>query len=273
MLNRLKRGVRIVLGIYFVLVGIFLGDRATAAAKRPNAKGVSAQSFQLTTNEIESRLRCASTKVLIKQFPPNVSTLHKITMFEGTAFFIDEQGDMVTAAHIFTELPAIPPGDIETHFMIRTDGSSFEFKPPSTKSLLASAKTDLVLVKTNIHPPCYLYTKPSIGLKPEDIVFTVGYPASSTATFQDAKGKIHQKALFQRAAIKAREIHGLRDSGFIREMLRADFYSDHGMSGSAIVDSRGFVRAIAVEKEHNGHGYTWATPVEALIPDKSLHKR
>jgi hypothetical protein len=57
---------------------------------------------------------------------------------------------------------------------------------------------------------------------------------------------------------------GLQD----RESLIVEFYGDHGESGSPIVDEQGFVRAVVVEKEPDGHSYIYGVPIESLKHDE-----
>jgi hypothetical protein len=88
--------------LFSVLIANPLSSGSGFAAIEPAKKQV----IVLSRQDLEDRLRCATTKVLIKHFMPKVATKQRI--FEGTAFFVDGNGTMVTAGHNFTDLLSIP---------------------------------------------------------------------------------------------------------------------------------------------------------------------
>ena len=214
------------------------------------------------------KYRCAVVKLLMKQFPEDTKPgaySPLLTGTEATGFFINAAGDLITATHtFFLHLPP-PAGFVETQRIINFDGTDSDFVRPTPAEIEDGRLSDVLIIRTNRKPPCFLKLRSSKTLKVGQALFSIGFPKTHDEGYI-FNGAHHQRPLVQRGYFIESVV------GRYGPQLRVNLYSVPGSSGSPILASDGAVVGVLVQGLPSG---VYGTPIEEspglnLRGDKAL---
>jgi hypothetical protein len=172
----------------------------------------------------------------------------------GTGFFIDKDGDMLTAAHVAADR-SFPASGVKDGLVARqkdalsvvtSDGVSHLIAPRIyTPDDLTNAAHDMAVIKTGIQTRCHLDRGDPTKVPMGSSVFSMGFPGN-------AKKVVLFTGLLAGSEITTHEIGPVAGKpGLVGnstfEVLRAQMPITQGVSGSPLMDQDGKVIGVMIE--------------------------
>ena len=171
----------------------------------------------------------------------------------GTGFFINPEGDMVTASHVvsdkvFSQSPAGVNMNVTVAKQINVTVSGGQTVPIKRESVdlgdLSEASYDLAFIKTGIKPKCFIPLGNPSDLKVGSHLISVGYPGSD-----NGNPILYDGFLSGRFPHPPRPIATINGQAITPryEVLKIQMPITPGASGSPVIDDEG--KAIGVVSE------------------------
>ena len=172
----------------------------------------------------------------------------------GTGFFIDKDGDMLTAAHVAANR-SFPASGIngglvaqqkDSLTVMTADGVAHSIAPRSyTSEDSMIAAYDMAVIKTGIKTKCYLNRGDPAKVPMGSSVFAMGFPGNATKV-------VLFTGLLSGSEITAHEIGPIAGQpGLVGNstfaVLRAQMPVTQGVSGSPLLDQDGNVIGVMIE--------------------------
>ncbi len=174
----------------------------------------------------------------------------------GTGFFVDDDGTLVTAAHVLFEMkytaengkPSVKIGFRGNLHVRLSDGTSYPVESASIEDdNRQSAAADLALVRNSVPVPttCHIpLSKNSVLVGAGDHVIAIGYPAASPVSQVLYEGFVSSiyVPIFGRASLDANT-----EVFWKQPLLQAQMPITPGMSGAPLINDSG--EAVGVMEE------------------------
>jgi S1-C subfamily serine protease len=171
----------------------------------------------------------------------------------GTGFFVDERGDMVTAAHVVsTKKFQVVQGqilfnvDVDQHILLTPHGEPQVTLDSTTIDVdLQESSTDLAFIHTHKNPPCWIPLGDSSASETGDHLLSIGFPGIDNGNPILYEGFLSGR--FKRPPISA--IAVVNGVSIIPqyEVLKVQMPITPGASGSPIINDSGQVVAVISE--------------------------
>lgn len=170
----------------------------------------------------------------------------------GTGFFVDGDGDMVTAAHVVStknfriiQNQVLFDVAVDQHISITPHGEGPSVLEPSAVEVdKTESSRDLVLIHTNLKPPCWIPLGNPSDTMTGDHLLSIGFPGIDNGNPILYEGFLSGR--FQHPPIAVAEVNGQAILPHY-EVMKVQMPITPGASGSPVIDDSG--HAIAVISE------------------------
>ena len=170
----------------------------------------------------------------------------------GTGFFIDPNGDIVTAAHVissknFKMVLNQPAFDVAVDQNIKItphNQAAFPLPAAAVDVDLVESSTDLAFIHTNQQPPCWIPLGDSSKIGTGDHLVSIGFPGIDNGNPVLYEGFLSGR--FKHPPIPIAQVNG-QSIVPQYEILKVQMPITPGASGSPIIDDSG--RAVGVVSE------------------------
>ena len=171
----------------------------------------------------------------------------------GTGFFVNAQGDIVTAAHVISTkaFTVSPQGQID--FTVGVDQQMFITPHGQSRIQLPASEvdvdknessTDLAFIHTNAHPPCFIPLGDAKKVETGDHLLSIGFPGIDNGNAILYEGFLSGR--FPHPPIAMAVVNGVSIKP-IYEVLKVQMPITPGASGSPLIDDSG--KAVGVISE------------------------
>jgi S1-C subfamily serine protease len=162
----------------------------------------------------------------------------------GTGFFVNSQGDMVTAAHVIsTKAFKVDQGQITFDVAVDQQISITPHGQPRVALPTAAvdvdkdeSSTDLAYIHTTVHPPCFISLGDAKRIKTGDHLLSIGFPGIDNGNPILYEGFLSGR--FPHPPIPVASVNG---QGVVPryEVLKVQMPITPGASGSPVIDDSG----------------------------------
>ncbi|MGA8026224.1 MAG: serine protease, partial [Bryobacteraceae bacterium] len=185
---------------------------------------------------------------------------------EGSGFFINADGDLLTAAHVaLSRLFSEPqPNNIQMaivyipHLKVLRNGHPpvALILPPLTQEDIQRAISDLVILRTGIKTTCFLTPNESNSEQVGQHVISIGYPVSapSGALYEGFVSARYKHLLIPLAQVNNKPLYPTYD------VIRVQMPITPGVSGAPVIADDNSVIGVVTEQP-----MIWFTDLNALI--------
>lgn len=170
----------------------------------------------------------------------------------GTGFFVNDKGDMVTAAHVVSSKTYAFQGDkvvfsvaVATSLQVTPHGEKIVTLPSSSVDVSGEEfDSDLAFIHTGLKPPCWIPLSKTSTTSTGDHLISIGFPG-----FDNGNAILYEGFLsgrFKRPQIAVANVDGKAIfPGY--EVMKVQMPITSGASGSPVIDDSGHVVSVISE--------------------------
>jgi S1-C subfamily serine protease len=248
--ERVMMSKRISLTIWAVALSLVLTVNSQALSKPAKKRSITSQPEKSLRQRYNS-LVCAIALIQTERGT-------------GTGFFVDSDGDMATAAHVVStknfriiQNQVLFDVSVDQHISVTPHGeSSSALEPSAVEVDKAESARDLVLIHTNLKPPCWIPIGNPSDTMTGDHLLSIGFPGIDNGNPILYEGFLSGR--FQHPPIAVAQVNGEAILPHY-EVMKVQMPITPGASGSPVIDDSG--HAIAVISESP---LVWTRDLESI---------